>query len=52
MPQMSPLWWEYLYLYFLGALMLIIILNYHTPNNVSTKMKENSSKINEMNWEW
>nr|AFI23529.1 ATP synthase F0 subunit 8 [Megymenum brevicorne] len=52
MPQMSPLWWETLYMYFTFMFMMTLIYIYHM------NLKTNINKINfiinknQMNWKW
>uniref|UniRef100_A0AAU7YS58 ATP synthase F0 subunit 8 n=1 Tax=Rhopalus qinlinganus TaxID=3151527 RepID=A0AAU7YS58_9HEMI len=51
MPQMSPLWWEMLYIIFIMMFMIMIIIMYY---NKTTELKNNihNKKINQLNWKW
>nr|AJF94299.1 ATP synthase F0 subunit 8 [Corizus sp. 'albomarginatus'] len=51
MPQMSPLWWELLYIMFILLFMIMMIIIYYNKNY---KYKNNiiSKKINQLNWKW
>nr|UPL65601.1 ATPase subunit 8 [Rhopalus maculatus] len=51
MPQMSPLWWETLYIMFIMVFMIMIMIMYHNKNY---KLKNTSykKKINQLNWKW
>nr|YP_011009648.1 ATP synthase F0 subunit 8 [Hygia lativentris]WPV77640.1 ATP synthase F0 subunit 8 [Hygia lativentris] len=52
MPQMSPLWWEILYIMFLLMFMIIIMIIYYNKefnpqNNLNKKMK-----LCQFKWKW
>nr|UPL65237.1 ATPase subunit 8 [Ectatops sp.] len=51
MPQMAPLWWEYLYL--MNSLLMIIIstLIYHNKMNYPIKQTLKYKKLIK-NWKW
>nr|WHU31842.1 ATP synthase F0 subunit 8 [Aeschrocoris tuberculatus] len=53
MPQMSPLWWEMLYLMFIMSFILVnisIYYNNQTKNKLSTEMKYKNKKS--LIWKW
>nr|UYA97450.1 ATP synthase F0 subunit 8 [Megacopta cribraria]UYA97463.1 ATP synthase F0 subunit 8 [Megacopta cribraria]UYA97476.1 ATP synthase F0 subunit 8 [Megacopta cribraria] len=53
MPQMAPLWWEYLFLSFSTLMMIMMIIIYHNPNVQPSKNTKMSKKMmNQMNWPW
>nr|YP_009926424.1 ATP synthase F0 subunit 8 [Metacarcinus magister]QNH68767.1 ATP synthase F0 subunit 8 [Metacarcinus magister] len=52
MPQMAPLMWLYLYLFFLLSFMIFIILNFFIkPYSPITTVLEHPS-INQKSWKW
>nr|YP_002229155.1 ATP synthase F0 subunit 8 [Polystoechotes punctata]ACH90004.1 ATP synthase F0 subunit 8 [Polystoechotes punctata] len=52
MPQMSPLYWWLLFIYFIVLLILFSILNYYIISYNSPTPKTSSfSKMN-LNWKW
>ncbi|YP_003208157.1 ATP synthase F0 subunit 8 (mitochondrion) [Halyomorpha halys] len=52
MPQMSPLWWEILFIYFIMSYFMFNIFIYFSINKpLSFKMNKNK-KIEQMNWSW
>nr|YP_010633938.1 ATP synthase F0 subunit 8 [Homalogonia obtusa]WBP69668.1 ATP synthase F0 subunit 8 [Homalogonia obtusa] len=51
MPQMAPLYWEILYLFFLISYIMFNIIMYFNYNKWN-KTSNQSFKINQMNWLW
>uniref|UniRef100_A0AAU7YRW0 ATP synthase F0 subunit 8 n=1 Tax=Rhopalus nigricornis TaxID=3151526 RepID=A0AAU7YRW0_9HEMI len=51
MPQMSPLWWEMLYIIFIMMFMIMIIIMYYNKN-FKLKSIIYNKKINQLNWKW
>nr|AOY39815.1 ATP synthase F0 subunit 8 [Curculionoidea sp. 1 KM-2015] len=51
MPQMSPLQWTPLYLYFTMLFILIMMINYYLQKNSSIKTQTNLKKTM-INWKW
>uniref|UniRef100_A0AAU7YT69 ATP synthase F0 subunit 8 n=1 Tax=Rhopalus latus TaxID=238591 RepID=A0AAU7YT69_9HEMI len=51
MPQMSPLWWEVLYIIFIMMFMVMIIIMYYNKNFKLSSSIYNK-KINQSNWKW
>nr|QOL00793.1 ATP synthase F0 subunit 8 [Xenogryllus marmoratus] len=52
MPQMAPMWWEMLFLFFLSTFFLLTTLIYFsTMKKTPNKMKYNYIK-KELNWSW
>uniref|UniRef100_A0AAU7YS11 ATP synthase F0 subunit 8 n=1 Tax=Rhopalus nigricornis TaxID=3151526 RepID=A0AAU7YS11_9HEMI len=51
MPQMSPLWWEMLYIMFIMMFMIMIIIMYYNKN-FKLKSIIYNKKINQLNWKW
>nr|AVN67572.1 ATP synthase F0 subunit 8 [Schultesia lampyridiformis] len=51
MPQMMPLSWLSLYMFFISILMLFVFMNYYsfipTPDHKSKKLSQNL-----INWKW
>nr|YP_011002218.1 ATP synthase F0 subunit 8 [Picromerus viridipunctatus]WPO01479.1 ATP synthase F0 subunit 8 [Picromerus viridipunctatus] len=53
MPQMSPLWWEILFIVFLLTYMMHNILIYfNKKNNLYSKTFIIHKKVNNSNWMW
>nr|YP_010373775.1 ATPase subunit 8 [Malcus setosus]UPI55276.1 ATPase subunit 8 [Malcus setosus] len=50
MPQMSPMWWDILYLNFIILFMMINMINYWTKNKISKQNYKMNNK--NMNWPW
>nr|UPL65471.1 ATPase subunit 8 [Cryptorhamphus sp.] len=51
MPQMSPLWWETLFISFTLILMLMnVILFYNKMNKSESEYKKYNKK--QINWKW
>nr|YP_010373827.1 ATPase subunit 8 [Arocatus melanocephalus]UPI55354.1 ATPase subunit 8 [Arocatus melanocephalus] len=51
MPQMSPMWWEILFLTFNLMLMLMMIMIYWMKNTSVKKINKNYSS-KEILWKW
>nr|QFP99293.1 ATP synthase F0 subunit 8 [Myrmoplasta mira] len=51
MPQMAPLWWEYLYILTLIMMMITSIFIYHNKINKLMKKSLKYSTKN-INWKW
>nr|AVJ52277.1 ATP synthase F0 subunit 8 [Homaemus aeneifrons] len=51
MPQMSPLYWEALFLMFIMSLVLMSMIIYHMPK-ISINMKLNNYSNPQTNWKW
>nr|BAO52508.1 ATP synthase F0 subunit 8 [Coptosoma parvipictum] len=53
MPQMSPMWWEYLLISFSLLTLIMMVIIYHNP---WTQMKNiynmNNIPPKQMNWKW
>nr|YP_009454509.1 ATP synthase F0 subunit 8 [Gonopsis affinis]AUF71504.1 ATP synthase F0 subunit 8 [Gonopsis affinis] len=52
MPQMAPMMWDLLFIYFMMSFMLMNILIYFMQKKLIKKMKTWNYKNNEMNWKW
>nr|YP_011002155.1 ATP synthase F0 subunit 8 [Profenusa thomsoni]WPN89807.1 ATP synthase F0 subunit 8 [Profenusa thomsoni] len=55
MPQMYPLMWMMLYIYFIIILILFFIMNYYNFKKIKTNMNTNYfKKMNnfKFNWKW
>nr|YP_010374282.1 ATP synthase F0 subunit 8 [Tholosanus proximus]QVD38904.1 ATP synthase F0 subunit 8 [Tholosanus proximus] len=52
MPQMSPLWWEVLFLLFLMMYFLVNIMSYFSVNKSIVKNENSKKKPNQLNWTW
>nr|AXS64904.1 ATP synthase F0 subunit 8 [Curculionidae sp. KM-2017] len=51
MPQMAPLNWTLLYIYFILIFLLIVILNYYMFL-YKPSIKITKKKIHSINWKW
>nr|AVJ52270.1 ATP synthase F0 subunit 8 [Cryptacrus comes] len=52
MPQMSPLYWETLFIMFIMSMIMMKMIIYHIPQ---TQLKKNSmieKDIKQNNWKW
>nr|YP_010946976.1 ATP synthase F0 subunit 8 [Symplocodes ridleyi]WGO57733.1 ATP synthase F0 subunit 8 [Symplocodes ridleyi] len=52
MPQMMPLSWLSLYLFFSSILMLFTFMNYYTYIPLPQSSKTSMKKIKTVNWKW
>nr|WGO57954.1 ATP synthase F0 subunit 8 [Hemithyrsocera vittata] len=52
MPQMMPLSWLSLYMYFSITLMLFTFMNYYSHIPYPSMSKMTFKKINSINWKW
>nr|YP_010866023.1 ATP synthase F0 subunit 8 [Piezodorus guildinii]WGT93131.1 ATP synthase F0 subunit 8 [Piezodorus guildinii]DAZ87550.1 TPA_asm: ATP synthase F0 subunit 8 [Piezodorus guildinii] len=53
MPQMSPMWWEILFLLFISFYIMMNIMLYFNKKNNSIKNNKNMMKHNkQINWKW
>nr|YP_010728427.1 ATP synthase F0 subunit 8 [Endochironomus pekanus]WEF49655.1 ATP synthase F0 subunit 8 [Endochironomus pekanus] len=56
MPQMSPMLWSLLFLFFIFLFMFFNILNYFnfipSYKNLNTEMNKQQIKQNIFNWKW
>nr|ASY97922.1 ATP synthase F0 subunit 8 [Pseudocreobotra wahlbergii] len=52
MPQMMPLNWFMLFSFFSILLITFNVMNYYSPFNKSTLMKNIKIKNKSMNWKW
>nr|AFU53073.1 ATP synthase subunit 8 [Macrobrachium rosenbergii] len=52
MPQMAPLLWLNLYLFFTGMLALIIISSYFIKTPIKIDSHLTPMKTNQANWKW
>nr|DAZ87576.1 TPA_asm: ATP synthase F0 subunit 8 [Stiretrus anchorago] len=52
MPQMSPLWWEILFMIFIISYLLFNILIYFNKKNLLIIKDNKFKKINNLNWMW
>nr|UFZ13945.1 ATP synthase F0 subunit 8 [Taeniochauliodes attenuatus] len=52
MPQMSPMNWLLLFMFFSMMLMLFNIMNYYLINPLPMKHYIKNSKMNSLNWKW
>nr|YP_011009661.1 ATP synthase F0 subunit 8 [Hygia bidentata]WPV77653.1 ATP synthase F0 subunit 8 [Hygia bidentata] len=51
MPQMSPLWWEILYIMFLMSFMIINLIMYYNKNfNPKNNLKKKDK--HQFKWKW
>nr|YP_010946937.1 ATP synthase F0 subunit 8 [Sigmella digitalis]WGO57694.1 ATP synthase F0 subunit 8 [Sigmella digitalis] len=52
MPQMMPLSWTLLYLFFLTLFLLFTFMNYYSHIPTPLKSSTKSIHTNSMNWKW
>nr|YP_009159454.1 ATP synthase F0 subunit 8 [Macrobrachium bullatum]AKQ09499.1 ATP synthase F0 subunit 8 [Macrobrachium bullatum] len=52
MPQMAPLLWLNLYMFFTIMLALIIISSYFIKTPIKMNPQTNPTKYNQTNWKW
>nr|YP_009654891.1 ATP synthase F0 subunit 8 [Eocanthecona thomsoni]QCI09868.1 ATP synthase F0 subunit 8 [Eocanthecona thomsoni] len=52
MPQMSPLWWEVLFMMFIFTFMLFNIMIYFTNKNMMINKMTYYKKIKNLTWMW
>nr|UFZ13958.1 ATP synthase F0 subunit 8 [Taeniochauliodes natalensis] len=52
MPQMSPMNWLMLFLFFSMMLIMFNIMNYYLINPLSMKYSIKNFKMNSLNWKW
>nr|YP_010535288.1 ATP synthase F0 subunit 8 [Megacopta horvathi]UYA97775.1 ATP synthase F0 subunit 8 [Megacopta horvathi] len=53
MPQMAPLWWEYLFILFSMMMIMMMIIIYHNPYIKTSGEKPGDKKpFKQMNWKW
>nr|UYA97736.1 ATP synthase F0 subunit 8 [Megacopta cribriella] len=52
MPQMAPLWWEYLFIMFSMTMSMLLMMIYHWPHIKSNNLHYNKKGMNQMNWMW
>nr|YP_002418797.1 ATP synthase F0 subunit 8 [Nezara viridula]ABM63308.1 ATP synthase F0 subunit 8 [Nezara viridula] len=52
MPQMSPLWWEILFLIFIITYFMVMILLYFNFKKEFKKNSINNKIMNQLYWKW
>nr|UPL65692.1 ATPase subunit 8 [Sinodasynus sp.] len=53
MPQMSPLWWETLFIMFIILFMMInMILFFNKPQSPKQNKMHKNNMINQFKWTW
>nr|YP_009406995.1 ATP synthase F0 subunit 8 [Typhlopatsa pauliani]ASA39531.1 ATP synthase F0 subunit 8 [Typhlopatsa pauliani] len=52
MPQMSPLLWFNLFIFFSVTFMLFFIINYFLPPFTKTNLPTKMSKMKKLSWKW
>nr|YP_010384307.1 ATP synthase F0 subunit 8 [Hemisquilla californiensis]UGW52185.1 ATP synthase F0 subunit 8 [Hemisquilla californiensis] len=52
MPQMSPLLWLNLYIFFFSVFVLFIVMSYFTYSPIMKEEKTLSLSKQQMNWKW
>nr|UAM91050.1 ATP synthase F0 subunit 8 [Euura bridgmanii] len=52
MPQMFPINWLILYIFFMTLFIMFIINNYFFSNLANKKNKKIFLKLNKLNWKW
>nr|DAZ87563.1 TPA_asm: ATP synthase F0 subunit 8 [Dichelops melacanthus] len=52
MPQMSPLWWEILFIIFFMTFIIMNSMIYFMTQNKIKQMKKDKNEQKQMNWLW
>nr|YP_010693410.1 ATP synthase F0 subunit 8 [Gonopsis coccinea]WCB99292.1 ATP synthase F0 subunit 8 [Gonopsis coccinea] len=52
MPQMAPMMWDLLFIFFMMSFMLMNILVYFLQKSMNMKINMYMMNKNEMNWKW
>nr|YP_009485672.1 ATP synthase F0 subunit 8 [Saldula burmanica]AVZ00808.1 ATP synthase F0 subunit 8 [Saldula burmanica] len=52
MPQMAPMWWSTLFLFFIMCFFLMMIKSYFMIKYTSQKMKNMKKESKMTNWKW
>nr|ASA69165.1 ATP synthase F0 subunit 8 [Clavigralla tomentosicollis] len=52
MPQMSPLWWEILFLLFIMSFMIMNTIIYYNKTPMPLQKQSKSIEINQFKWKW
>nr|YP_010222644.1 ATP synthase F0 subunit 8 [Sastragala esakii]UCC46107.1 ATP synthase F0 subunit 8 [Sastragala esakii] len=52
MPQMSPMWWEILFIEFMLLLMIMLIMIYHNKKMMNNKSHSLNNVYKQMIWKW
>nr|YP_009943340.1 ATP synthase F0 subunit 8 [Cletus punctiger]QOD41603.1 ATP synthase F0 subunit 8 [Cletus punctiger] len=52
MPQMSPLWWEILFLVFIMSFMLMNTIIFYNKKMLPKQKSIEMIKINQFKWKW
>nr|ASA39492.1 ATP synthase F0 subunit 8 [Typhlatya sp. JR2016] len=52
MPQMAPLLWLYLFIFFSLSLVLFFIMTYFLAPSSKAKLASPSAKAEQLNWKW
>nr|AVN67897.1 ATP synthase F0 subunit 8 [Epilampra maya] len=52
MPQMMPLSWLTLYLFFISMLFMFAFMNYYSNIHLPSQLLKKNIKIKTLNWKW
>nr|UPL65679.1 ATPase subunit 8 [Homoeocerus unipunctatus] len=52
MPQMAPLWWESLFIFFILSFLFMNMIMFFNKNNKPINLNEKMMKINQLKWKW
>nr|QAU54259.1 ATP synthase F0 subunit 8 [Cydnidae sp. ITV1034] len=52
MPQMAPLWWEFLFIMFITTYIITSMVIYHTFDIKLNKKNKTSKSFKNMFWKW
>nr|YP_010994960.1 ATP synthase F0 subunit 8 [Cletus schmidti]WOZ13968.1 ATP synthase F0 subunit 8 [Cletus schmidti] len=52
MPQMSPLWWEILFLVFIMSFMLMNMIIFYNKKMTPSQKSIEMIKVNQFKWKW
>nr|YP_010692668.1 ATP synthase F0 subunit 8 [Homoeocerus bipunctatus]WBV80556.1 ATP synthase F0 subunit 8 [Homoeocerus bipunctatus] len=52
MPQMSPLWWEMLFMFFIISFIIMMMIMFFNSNSLNQKYNKKLIKINQLKWKW
>nr|YP_010994986.1 ATP synthase F0 subunit 8 [Homoeocerus dilatatus]WOZ13994.1 ATP synthase F0 subunit 8 [Homoeocerus dilatatus] len=52
MPQMSPLWWEILFIFFIMTFMFMIMIIFFNKNIQPKSLNQKEIETHQFKWKW
>nr|ANS72663.1 ATP synthase F0 subunit 8 [Spongicola levigatus] len=52
MPQMAPMLWLYLFIYFIATYIMFMILNFFSKPPIMAQLKKTHKPHMNLNWKW